>query len=64
MRLIAEITRSSDGHLEGTIQSDPHRIPVPFSGVLELLRVLDDEVPPAPAAPCSRHPPGAGSTTR
>lgn len=45
MRLIAEISRSSDGRLEGTIQSDPSATPVPFSGVLELLRVLEDEVP-------------------
>jgi hypothetical protein len=47
MRLIAEISRSSDGRLEGTIQSDPSATPVPFSGVLELLRVLEDEVPAA-----------------
>ena len=48
MRLIAEISRSSDGRLEGTIQSDLRSTPVSFSGVLELLRVLEDEVPAAP----------------
>ncbi len=48
MRLIAEISRSSDGRLEGTIQTDLRSTSVPFSGVLELLRVLEDEVPASP----------------
>ena len=47
MRLIAEILKNSDERLEGTIQSDPSATPVPFSGVLDLPRVLEDEVPAA-----------------
>jgi hypothetical protein len=50
MRLIAEIEKSSDGRLEGTIQCEHRDQPIPFSGTLELLRILEDEVPPAPAA--------------
>jgi hypothetical protein len=36
-----EITRCEDGHLEGSVASDDQD-PVPFSGTLELLKVLDD----------------------
>ena len=50
MRLIAEITKSSDGRLEGTIRCGEQDAPIPFAGVLELLRILEDEVPPAAAA--------------
>lgn len=50
MRLIAEITRSSDGRLEGTIRCGEQRAPIPFAGVLELLRILEDEVPVGSAA--------------
>jgi len=57
MRLIAEISRSSDGHLEGTIQTDLRSTPVPFSGVLELLRVLEDEVPASPELGPDHHLP-------
>ncbi len=49
MRLIAEITRCPDGRLEGTIWCGEHRAPTPFAGVLELLRILEDEVPPGSA---------------
>jgi hypothetical protein len=51
MRLIAEIEKSSDGRLEGTILCEHRDQPIPFSGTLELLRILEDEVPSAPAAP-------------
>jgi len=49
MRLIAEITKSSDGRLEGTIRCGEQGAPTPFTGVLELLRILEDVVPPAAA---------------
>ncbi len=53
MRLIAEITKSSDGRLEGTIRCDEQAAPIPFAGVLELLRILEDEVPPRAATTSS-----------
>ena len=46
MRLIAEISRTADGHLEGVIRTELREEPISFSGVLELLRVLEDEIPP------------------
>jgi hypothetical protein len=53
MRLIAEITKSSDGRFEGTIWCGEHGAPIPFSGVLDLLRILEDVIPqvsgPAPS---------------
>ena len=48
MRLIAEITRSSDGRFEGTVRCGDIDAPIPFSGVLDLLRILEDEVPASP----------------
>lgn len=58
MRLIAEITRSSDGRLEGTIRCGEQRAPIPFAGVLELLRILEDEVPPGSAMARPTHDSG------
>lgn len=58
MRLIAEITRSSNGRLEGTIRCGEHRAPIPFAGVLELLRILEDEVPPGSATAPTAHDSG------
>jgi hypothetical protein len=46
MRLIADISRTADGHLEGVIRTELRGEPISFSGVLELLRVLEDEIPP------------------
>jgi len=46
MRLIADISRTADGHLEGVIRTELREEPIAFSGVLELLRVLEDEIPP------------------
>jgi hypothetical protein len=50
MRLVAEITKSSDGRFEGTIQCGDRGSPIPFSGVLDLLRILEDEIPSAPTS--------------
>jgi hypothetical protein len=60
MRLIAEITKSSDSRFEGTIWCGEHGAPIPFSGVLDLLRILEDVIPhvSAPPPPVSR--PGRG----
>ena len=58
MRLIAEITKSSDGRFEGTIWCGEQSVPIPFSGVLDLLRILEDEIPPASAPPLAGSGPG------
>jgi hypothetical protein len=43
MRLVVEISRTSDGHLEGRIRSHP-KAWTPYSGVLELLKVLEEQL--------------------
>jgi hypothetical protein len=35
-----------------------HRAPIPFAGVLELLRILEDEVPPGSATAPAGHDSG------
>jgi hypothetical protein len=47
MRVMPDIVRSRDGRLEGTVATEtgPEH---PFSGTLELLRVLEDLRPGAP----------------
>jgi hypothetical protein len=50
MRLIADIEKSPDGRLEGTILCEHQDRPISFSGTLELLRILEDEIPSAQAA--------------
>jgi len=57
MRLIAEINKTSEGRLEGTVLCEHRDQPIPFSGTLELLRILEDKVPspPAAVAPKPRH---------
>ncbi|MDT7744037.1 MAG: hypothetical protein QOE59_3115 [Actinomycetota bacterium] len=47
MRVMLDIVRSGDGRLEGTVATEtgPEH---PFSGTLELLRVLEDLQPGAP----------------
>jgi hypothetical protein len=49
MRVTLDIERSGDGRLEGTATTEtgPEH---PFSGTLELLRVLEDLQPHAPLA--------------
>jgi len=41
LRLIVEISRSADGHLEGQTRA-PGKPAAPFSGLLELLRAIED----------------------
>jgi hypothetical protein len=45
MRLTLDLLRCSDGRLEGTVTTDSGR-EHPFSGTLDLLRVLEDELRP------------------
>jgi hypothetical protein len=40
--LIVELTRTPDGRLEGQLRADTGDAWRPFSGVLELLKVLED----------------------
>jgi hypothetical protein len=42
MRLVLEIDRTPDGRLEGRIRTDAIDSWRPFSGVLELLRVIEE----------------------
>lgn len=49
MRVSLDIVRSRDGRLEGTATTETGR-EHPFSGTLELLRVLEDLQPGAPLA--------------
>jgi hypothetical protein len=44
VRLVVEIVRSSDGRLEGRARPDGSQVSTAFSGVLELLKVLEDLV--------------------
>jgi hypothetical protein len=62
MRLIADISRCPDGRIEGTILCGDRDAPMPFSGVLDLLRILEDEIPAEPAAPGRDH--GSGGARR
>jgi hypothetical protein len=43
MRLVLEIYRTPDGRLEGQLRSDATNPWMPFSGVLELLKVLEEQ---------------------
>jgi hypothetical protein len=42
IRLLLEIKRSTDGRLEGRMRADGTNAWQPFSGVLELLKVLEE----------------------
>lgn len=46
MRLVLEVTRSADGRLEGSIHTDTTDPTKPFSGILELLKVLEECLSP------------------
>jgi hypothetical protein len=50
MRLIVEIDRTPDGRIEGRIRPDAAQPWRPFSGVLELLKELQDVLDPAQLA--------------
>ena len=40
-----QISRAGDDRLSGTVRATPSPDPRPFSGTLELMRVLEDLVP-------------------
>jgi len=42
IRLLLDINRTTDGRLEGRIRTDGTSTWKPFSGVLELLKVLEE----------------------
>jgi hypothetical protein len=42
IRLLLDINRTADGRLEGRIRADGTNAWKPFSGVLELLKVLEE----------------------
>ena len=42
IRLLLDINRTADGHLEGQIRGTGTGTWKPFSGMLELLKVLED----------------------
>lgn len=46
MRLVLEVTRSADGRFEGSIHTDTTDPAKPFSGILELLKVLEECLSP------------------
>jgi hypothetical protein len=43
LKLVVDIGRTADGHIEGRTQA-PGEPAVPFSGRLELLRAIEDEI--------------------
>jgi hypothetical protein len=50
VRLDLEISRAEDGRLEGQLRTDAADRWSPFSGVLELLKVIEDSLDAAEAA--------------
>ncbi len=49
VRVVMEIFRSAAGHFSGRVLPDGGRAPVPFSGILDLVRVLEELEPEAPS---------------
>lgn len=49
MEMTVDLLRASDGRLEGTVTTDTGDR-LPFSGTLDLLRLLEDLTPPPGAA--------------
>ena len=55
MRLDLEISRAQDGRLEGQLRTDAADRWSPFSGVLELLKVIEDSLDAVGAVEASTH---------
>ena len=51
MRLNLEISRAEDGRLEGQLRTEAADRWSPFSGVLELLKVIEDSLDAVETAP-------------
>jgi hypothetical protein len=49
LQLLVEINRTADGRLEGRIRPDAAEVWTTFSGVLELLKVLEELVEDDPS---------------
>jgi hypothetical protein len=49
LKLVVDIDRTADGHIEGRIHA-PGEPALPFSGRLELLRAIEDALPAEEAA--------------
>jgi hypothetical protein len=65
MRIVLDLTAHSGEHLEGTANWDGLPAPVPFSGVLELLAVLEAAVQGAGEdTPASKERENTGSAPR
>jgi hypothetical protein len=48
IRLLLDLSRAPDGRLEGRIRADANDAWKPFSGVLELLKTIEDKYPDLP----------------
>jgi hypothetical protein len=63
LKLVVDIDRTADGHIEGRIQA-PGEPAVLFSGRLELLRAIEDALPSADQAAPAPGPAGGEEGTR
>lgn len=63
LKLVVDINRTADGHIEGRIQA-PGEPSLPFSGRLELLRAIEDALPAAEQAVLAPGPAGYEEGTR
>jgi hypothetical protein len=63
LKLVVDIDRTADGHIEGRIQA-PGEPALPFSGRLELLRAIEDALPAAEEAALAPGPAGDEEGTR
>jgi len=63
LKLVVDIDRTADGHIEGRIQA-PGEPALPFSGRLELLRAIEDALPAAKQAALAPGPAGDQEGTR
>jgi hypothetical protein len=59
--LVLQISRAEDGRLEGQLRTDADDRWSPFSGVLELLKVLEDSLDAAETAAHVHPKEGSGS---
>jgi hypothetical protein len=59
LRIRAEIERSVAGHIEGTVTPEGAAGSLPFSGVMELLAVIERCLDAATASGAASSPPGS-----
>jgi len=63
LKLVVDIDRTADGHIEGRIHAAGEPA-LPFSGRLELLRAIEDALPAAEQAALAPGPAGDQEGTR